>query len=264
MLRSSLLVVSLCFGLLTHGQHWTKKKSVKLSQEPIAYSIDTQQNIYLGFSNGDMIKYDSRGEEMQTYSLSNLSPITLIEAQNNLRTFLFYFDNQQISILDRFSTVPKNYPLSQLEVSLGMVAFPAPDGSFWVVENNPQRLIKIDPLRKSLIMEVQVDLGDSIKFARAFQNILLLSDELGLHVFDQFGAKLQSLDAKLSYFHLLDGSIVGLDARKQKIITLNPFSSKLISAIAAPNIKAKTVFQLKDQYLFVSENEMLFYRLVAD
>ena len=142
-----------------------------------------------------MLKFNAEGVQISNYSLPNQSAITLIEAQNSLKTFLFYFDNQQIITLDRFNTIPKIYDLSDYEVNLGLSACPSPDENFWVIENNPMRIKKIDPLRKTTILEVQTNLGDSIRFMRAYKNLLIVLSEQALHVFDQFGSKSKTAES---------------------------------------------------------------------
>ena len=122
------------FPLYINGQGWEEVRSVDLTQNPSSYTVDYQGNFFLGFEDGKLLKYSPEGEVLENFSLSNYSSITSIDVQNNLKPFLFYFDNQRITILDRFSSVPKNYLLSDLGLEIGMAACPAPDGDFWIIE----------------------------------------------------------------------------------------------------------------------------------
>jgi hypothetical protein len=172
---------------------------------------------------------------------------------------LFYYDNQQITVLDRFSTVPKTYNLFNLNVQIGMMACPAPDGDFWVVENNPQRLKRVNPNRKSTLLEVQISIGDSIKKMQAYQNLLLIADETGIHFFDQFGGFLRSLSIDLLNFQISDGLLY---IYCQKTITIYSLSKgAVVNNIDIPDSKPKAILKLKDTYLFIRDKKLTFYQL---
>ncbi|WP_420577329.1 hypothetical protein [Ekhidna sp.] len=253
LLRISLLVL---FPLVGHSQKWEKVKSWQATKQPTAFSVDYQNNIYMGFSDGGLTKYDSEGELLENFSLSNASSVVLIDVQNNLKPFLFYFDNQQITILDRFSTVPKNYFLADFDVQLGMMACPAPDGNFWVVENNPQRLKKISPLRKSTVLEVQLQLGDSINKMQAYQNLLFISHTNGLHVLDQFGGKIYSVDLLgTTGFQLIGNKVLVFS--KMKITRLN-FTGEVETELYKPELSEGTL-KVKESFLFIKDRTINFY-----
>ncbi|WP_349564742.1 hypothetical protein [Ekhidna sp. MALMAid0563] len=257
-LRFSLLIFC---PFLLQAQSWEKIKQVQIAKSPISYSVDYQGNFYLGFSDGGLIKYNSEGDLLENFSLSNASSITLIDVQNNLKPFLFYFDNQQITILDRFSTVPKNYPLSDLGVQLGMMACPAPDGDFWIVENNPQRLKKINPARKNLILEVQVNIGDSLQRMQAYQNLLFVAHSNGLHTFDQYGGKLYSiaLDDLIS-MQLSQGKLMLFSSKK--ILQINPINGKILNELATPTSSPDGILKIGNHFLVINERTLTFFNLI--
>ena len=257
-LKISFLIFS---PLLIQAQSWERIKEIKLAKTPTSYSADYQGNFYLGFSDGGLTKFNSQGDLLENFSLSNTSAITLIDVQNNLKPFLFYFDNQQITILDRFSTVPKNYPLSDLGIQLGMMACPAPDGDFWIAENNPQRLKKVNPGRKSLILEVQVKLGDSLQKMQAYQNLLIIAHRNGIHTFDQYGGKLYSifLDDLLT-MQLFQGQLFLYSTKK--VLQINPISGKVLIEHSTPSYSLDGMLKIGDQYLIIDERTLTFYNLI--
>lgn len=224
---------------------------------PISYSVDIQDNIYIGLEDGTMLRFDSKGDQTLSYSLPNQSSITLIEAQNTLKTFLFYADNQQIITLDRFSTVPKIYDLAEYGVSFGLMACPSPDENFWVVENNPMRLKKIDPLRKINILEIQTNLGDSIKFMKSYKNLLLVLGNEEMHILDQFGSTLKRLSLDASYFQIVDNHLV-LISRGQ-LLTVDPFSGEEVKKEIPPFQEVLNVLKTHQRTFFIKENSILVY-----
>lgn len=261
MLRSSLLPLSLLFfsGSWIYCQKLSLQKEIVLQSSPTAYSVDIQENFYVGFEDGSMLKFDSEGKQLSSYSFPNQSGITLIEAQNSLKTFLFYFDTQQIITLDRFNTIPKVYDLSDYDVNLALSACPSPDEHFWVIENNPMRIKKIDPLRKATLLEVQVALGDSIRFMRAYKNLLIILSDKELHTFDLFGSKLHSFEnIDASYFQIKDEDIMLLSGNK--LLTINPFSSQIENKVEVADKKADTYLSINRSDILFKEHILLIYR----
>ncbi len=260
LLISGLLISSIwLIPSLLPAQEESGKKIV-LKQQPSAYSSDSESNIYLGFDNGTLRKLDSNGVELQTHSLPNQSSITLIEAQNNRRIFIFYRDIQQVTILDRFSTVPKQYRLIEFDIYLANMACPAQDGSIWIVENNPPVLKKIDLLRKSTIHEAQPDIGDSIRFMRSYQNLLFIADETGLKTLDQFGNLINTYDMSgLTYIQPWKGQLYTLS--NDKLLTVDPYTSLVLKEVELPFEDVKGVLNLLTKSVVIGENYLSFFTL---
>ncbi len=231
---------------------------MKLKATPTAYATDFQNNFYLGFPDGSFIKYDSEAKHQENFSLPNKSAISLIDVQNNLKPFLFYFDIQQITLLDRFSTVPKQYALSEFGIQIAMMACPASDGDFWMIESNPQRLKKINPLRKNTLLEVPLLLGDSIRKMQAYQNLLLICDENSINAFDQFGSFVYKVDQKgLTNFQLVQGHLFAYTETKQLQIEL--FSGRVISSDELPSKSKGTLKLQKKLAILRDDHSLVFY-----
>ncbi|MEO9485848.1 MAG: hypothetical protein ABJG47_20490 [Ekhidna sp.] len=249
------LLIALSFTL--EGQQLEETNSISLKQPPSSYSIDFQGNLYVGFDDGRLSKYDAHGRFLENFSLSNNSSITLIDVQNNLRAFLFYFDIQQVTILDRFSSVPKNYPLSDFSLEISMMACPSPDGDFWIIENNPQRLKKINPLRKATVLEAQISIGNTIRRMQAYQNILVIGDESGLHLFDSFGGIVQTIPIEnLIDFHIAGGQLYAFTANQ--ILEINPFKGVVNATIDQPK-ESKMLLKSRNGFVSVLNKKLTFY-----
>lgn len=256
LLRVSLLLApSFLFA-----QEWVRTKTQKLGQVPATIATDIQGNIFIGFPDGKLTKYNSNGVLLENFSLSNNSSITLVDVQNNLKPFIFYFDNQQITILDRFSSVPKTYLLANFNLDFVMMACPSPDGDFWVLENNPQRLKKLNFNRKNAVLEVQTALGDSIMKMMAYQNLLIIGDEKGIHFYDQFGGfvRLYLIQGLLNF--QVRGGILFVYTKKE----LRKYSlskSEFLNSVELPDLSPDAILKLEDTYIFLQDKSMIFYRL---
>ena len=238
---------------------WEKVKTVDLDKNYASYAIDGQANIYVGFDDGSLVKYGPTGNEILNYSLSNQSPPSLIEPQFQLKTFVFYFDNQFITILDRFKTVPKTYPMREFTDGIVSMACPSPDGNMWIAENNPLVLKKVDLIRKNLILETQPKLGNKIKFMKAYQNILLVLDENGLSIFDQFGGLMHQFRLNANHFTVDKELVYIFDFRNVKVI--DPFSGRIVTESAIPSdIKPDDIVCTSSRIISFQENMMTVYQ----
>ena len=253
-LHYSILAISLSFNCL--GQ-WHLSNTIELPKTLAVFATDSQHNLYVGFQDGSLVKYDASGKEVLNFALSNQSPITLVDPQFQLKTFLFYFDNQLITILDRFKGVPKNYPINEFTNGIVSMACPAPDGSFWMVENNPVLLKKINPNSKQVILETQPDLGSEIRCMRTHQNILLVLSESHLHIFDQFGGLLTRFEV-VSHHFSIDEDVVRL-VNGNKIMDIDPFKGRIIEEVESL-VEDPTFYALLDsRQIYVKGNQLFLY-----
>ncbi|SNT02504.1 hypothetical protein SAMN05421640_2055 [Ekhidna lutea] len=256
-LRISLVIL---VPQLAHTQAWEKTSAIAIKQIPTAFAMDSRSNIFLGFADGSLSRHNSTGKLLENFSMPNSSAITLIDVQNSLKPFLFYYDNQQVAILDRFSAIPKIYSISDFEVSFAMMACPAPDGDIWIIENNPQRLKKINPRRKNTVLEVQISIGDSTRQMLAYQNFLIIGDEKGVHFFDQFGGHIQSISLiGLRNFYVEKGD---LNVYAQNtLFSVNIGGLTLGEQKKVPNAEALGILMINDTLISIENKKLTFYQL---
>ena len=251
-----ILIHSVAIGV---NAQWSKIGEFELDQGPATIAGDFNGHLYVGYNDGSLVKLNTEGKELINYSLPNFSSISLIEPQFQLKTFLYYYDIQQITILDRFNAVPKTYAIRDFDLGIVNMSCPAPDGTFWFVENNPTFLKRIEPNQRTLILEAQPELGMDIRMMRSFQNILMIVDERGLHILDQFGSNLHYYEGDdIQYISLSENSIYFESA--DKVIKMNPFSGEVISEIACPIKQVKTMVYADGKFLFLINNKILSYR----
>ncbi|MEP5610771.1 MAG: hypothetical protein ABJP45_00915 [Cyclobacteriaceae bacterium] len=254
-----LLIISVFLPHFSSGQEMVEKWRETLKRTPTAYSIDSENNSYLGFENGSLQKFSSKGSEVLSFSFPNQSSITQIEAQNNRKIFLFYRDIQQIVLLDRFSTVPRRYGLLDFGINFAESACINPDGTFWLAENNPRTLKKIDLLRNSVIHIVQHKLGDSISIMRTFGNSLLVASENGLHVLDQFGNLNGTIKlAGITYLQSTKNQV--LVTYSNGLVRIDPFKIEIIEKVNSKEFAdSKAVMKFGRDFFVVGDKRIALY-----
>ena len=158
-----------------------------------AVSVDRKGDFYLAFNTGTLSKYDANGHETLNFSPERLGKITLIDAWNPLRLFLFYEDFQSILILDRFLTPTASYDLSAGQ-PFGFIklACPSQDHTFWLIDESYKGLIKYDPMDKQVVLKMPfnsaIPVDSEVLYMREYQNLLFVSLRGGgLFYFDNLG-----------------------------------------------------------------------------
>jgi len=256
-----LLIASTFLPLTSIGQEMVRKWQENFKYPPTTFSIDSENNAYLGFENGGLQKFSSKGSETIAFSLPNQSSITQIEAQNNRKIFLFYRDIQQIILLDRFSTIPRKYDLLDFGINYAESACINPDGTFWIAENNPRTMKKVDLLRNLVVHEVQLELGDSITMMRTTRNLLLVTSENGLHILDQFG--------NLNGTIMLDGITYLQSTNNEVLVTctsglvrIDPFKIEIIEEIDLEEFtNSKAIMKSGSGFFVIDDQGITLYSL---
>lgn len=163
-----------------------------------AFAVDRRGDFYLASASGTLSKYDSGGNEVVNWSPSRLGRITLIDAWNPLKVFVFYREFQSAVILDRFLRPTAQYDLADASIGFVRLACPSQDNSFWLVDDSYNGLLKYDPLEQQVSSRIpfnaSIPVDGNIVFMREYQNVLfvLLSTGTVLH-FDNLGSYQSSM-----------------------------------------------------------------------
>jgi hypothetical protein len=161
--------------------------------------------------------------------------------------------------LDRFTSIPRKYDIQEFGIQYGKATCFSPDGTFWIAEINPQRLKKYDPLRNIVIHEVQHNLGDSISKMRTFGSLLLIANEKGLHILDQFGNLNGTVHLKgVSYFQIINNLV--LVTHQNGFTSIDPFRIEVLESNQSDTFLDKlAIMKLDDEFVTISEYQISFY-----
>ncbi|MEP0368902.1 MAG: hypothetical protein ABJN36_05300 [Cyclobacteriaceae bacterium] len=254
------LISHLCFG-----QEWSLEQTIKPKREITAVSVDSKDLIYLGTAGGEVIRYTNTGEEDEYFSALNNSSVSAIQAWNRLKVFVFYRDQQTASILDRFTTTPKNINLSDLGLQYAWLFAPGIDNSYWALSTETRELIKYDDQNLSRLFSIPIQKDIKINdpvYLRAYKNLIILIDhKSGLWVFDQFGdfkgnikeSGIKHLDIKEGLAHCVVAD---------ELVAIDLFKMEVMSRKKAPESGAFwSVVISGDRYVFFTRERAEIYSL---
>lgn len=260
-LKVSVLLAWILMATPCLSQSWTLIRSTDLSDPVSSFSIDSDSYLYIGSEYGDLTTFDSLAIETKHYSEIANSSLTLIESWNRLKLFLFYRDLQKISILDRFSTTPADYNLSDFGVQYAWLAAPGIDNSIWMLSTDYNELKKYDLQTRQLLLSTPLQQPLShASHLRAYQNLVIISDrKKGIFCFDQFGNLLYHHRVEgIEHFQISEGKLLFLHS---SLVTLmDPFQPSEAETMKAPEGAFRGVLNSGKYYHFIKKSKIVVYR----
>ena len=162
---------------------------------------DHLSNTYLLSDKNALIKFDSTGTAVATYTNQRLGLATSVDAANPLKLLVWYPDFQTVVWLDRTLSEMGRMQFSALgRYAISTVAMSA-DGNIWAFDESVSTALKLN-LSGELLLESQpLSAAIGVRFSATRirdngQTIALADPQSGLCSLDQFGA-LQRFDPGL-------------------------------------------------------------------
>lgn len=228
---------------------------------PVAVSIDRLNNIYIADKKGNLNQYVN-GVLTQTFSPQKPGSITLVEAWNPLKIFVFYTDFQEYLFLDRFLTSAQRFNMEDFAGFSGLATI-SNDNNLWLVDYTNFGLRKYDIGFRQFTIERPFDLildpeKYEITFIREYQNLVFISDSAsGILVFDNMGNYLRKISAReVNYFSFKDDYLYYLS--EDSLVANHIYSSDK----KVTTLPEKALFALPyNQYLaLITEDSLKIYR----
>ncbi len=249
------------------AQELNKVKSVDFEHEVVHVSIDRQGHVYIASANGDIDRYDSQGNLAYHFSPDTKGNVSLIEAWQGLRTFVFYRDFQQFLFLDRFLTTPNRLNIgTELSRYYQWVTL-AGDNNLWMVDQQELSLKKFDIEINEFMLETPFNLNlDPENFElthiREYQNLLFISDlNSGVLVFDNLGNYLETLPVKgLNYFSFNERELLGISTNNTLVFI--DLYNKTKRTLDVPGDDKQFVLQEKNNLYIIYNYKMEVYKFV--
>ncbi len=239
-------------------------RSTKIDS-PSKVSVDQAGNIYVADQTGNLFLFDPEGTLQSDYSPPHPARISLLEAWQGLRIFLFFRDLQQYAFLNRFLINPKgNYDFSN--TGFVEMAAPSSDNNIWLIDQTDFSMKKYLIFQQQTGSSTPFDLlldpeHYEIDFIKEYQNKVFVADKnSGILLFDNFGNFIKKYNQPgLKEFNFFDNYLYFIDKSQIVLIDLYNDNRQTVPLPAAKNYRHLIVFG--DRYYLFDENGMDIYHL---
>lgn len=160
---------------------------------PTTISKDRNGNVYFLAPNRSLLRIDSLGNPLGTFSPPSRGRIASIDAWNPMKILLFYEDRQELFLLDRFLRPIGNTTLNDINYrGTAKAAALASDDSFWLFDETNLTLSKLNMQLRKVTIETPLNLilekeRFNVRQLREYQNMVYMLDANGIFVFDNLG-----------------------------------------------------------------------------
>jgi hypothetical protein len=232
---------------------------------PARVSIDRAGNIYVADPSGTLFRYNQKGEKQLDYSPSHPAEITLLEAWQGLRIFLFFRDLQQYALLSRYLNNPQgNYNFRN--TGFVLMATPSYDNNIWLIDQSDFSMKKYGIFEQDILSSTPFDLlldpdHYEISFMKEYQNKLFVADKnSGILLFDNLGNFIRKYNRPgLDEFNFFKDYIYFIDGDHILMIDLYDDHKETIPIPPAKNYRHILIFN--DTYYLFNDTGMDIYRM---
>ncbi len=260
--------VFLIFTLLFFTREADKKlqliREIKINT-PSKASIDRAGNIYVVDNTDQLYRFDPIGEFQLDYSPPKPAEITLMEAWQGLRIFLFFRDLQEYSFLNRYlANQQGNYSF----INIGFVEMAAPsyDNNIWLIDQVDFSMKKYDIFKQETLSTTPFDLllnpeQYEITFIKEYQNKVYVGDRnSGILLFDNFGNFIRKYSQPgLNSFNFYKDIIYFID--NGKIILINLYNDDHQEITLPKEGPYHHVLIFEERYYLFTDSSMQIYKL---
>lgn len=186
-LKAKIILICLFYCTISDAQqlHLLEKKTFQ--KDISAYCTDSKNNYYLAFD-GSIEKYNNSNQLISRYSIPAQATISSMAVWNTFKLFAFSKIAQEITVLDRFTSVPKNYKLLDFSDNFISATCPSTDGNVWIIESNPQVFKKINLLTNQVLSESQLPIEEPVSKIFNYQNLIFLTTDSLVFLLDQYAS----------------------------------------------------------------------------
>lgn len=220
---------------------------------------DKLAQLYVVTTKNDLIKYNSKGEELFRYTNNTLGELKLVDVTDPFNVLLYYPEFLTVLTLNRTLNLSGEFSLFDLNVvDVPSVAM-SNDNNIWLYDDVSFQIIKVD--RNGETLENSENLNN--QFSKMLQpnfiverdNWLYVNDsELGILVFDTYGQFSKAIDVKgLLDFQVLDNQLVYRKGEELKSFHLQALNKMVIEL--PQGISKEHQLSIQRERLFVKKEK---------
>ncbi len=261
-MKAEFVILAMSLTLPSLCQTWVKVDSIEIEGEISTYTTDYMSNLYVATTDGKLLRFNPDSRESQIFSVPDIANITLIEAWNPLRPFIFSRDQQEFFYVERFTSSSNIYSLSDLTREYVELATRGTDNSIWIVESPNLQLKKFNESDGTLILEIPIGRLyniQSLDYLKAYKNLLIASSsDNGIYLFEQFGNMLEHVPEKgISSFIISEDKLVSTVNDQMVVIDLNELKKEALTG--PPDYTGLVI--IGKRYFFLRNNTIDIYIL---
>jgi len=224
------------------------------------FSTDNLQNIYAVTTDYKVVKYDSSGQLLHTYTNKSLGQPTSLDVSNPMKLLLYYKDFSTIIWLDNTLSEIAETQLAPIGIIQSPVVCLSQDGNFWVYDEADQRLKKINS-QLEVIYEGPNVQAISNKTIEPFlmieenQQLFVSDSSQGVFVFDEYGNFKNKIPTKgITNFQVENNQLLYKGnnlANIYQLKTMEEHSIKLPDTAIQVQIESHRIFLLQKEQIAV-------------
>ena len=179
--------------------------------------IDNLGNIYV-YTEKAIVKYNSIGKLLYSYSVTNATKITKIDVLNPLRILVFFKDINQVVFLDNtLSETGININLNNIDLQLSTLVCNSSNKGIWVFDSQNIEISHLsntlETISKTgnLAILLQQEIQPTNMFE--FNNQLYLINRKSILVFDIFGTFIKEIPFECSQCSITENAIYNCEKR---------------------------------------------------
>ncbi len=210
--------LSTLFFTKSFAQESSKNKRIEILNAK-SISLDNGGNVFVSNKDGEIFKFDAYGKKLETYSPQKKANISLLEAWNSIKIFVFFKELQEYVMLERFLTTKSNLNFENTDIGFARLATMGSDYNLWLFDDSDFSLKKFDIQFSKTIFKAPLDLifGNKdydLTFIREYQNYLYVNDKnSGVLVFDLYGNYKKNIAIKnVEQFSFYENKLISFSA----------------------------------------------------
>ena len=184
------------------AQSWTAVDSMSIHSSLSAASTDAVGNLYLADKQGTLSRYSPDLRKQESFSEQQIRLISSLDADQLLRIFAFYEENQKYQLFNRFLNPmhpPRDFKL-KANSRLNSATMSS-DQMIWLVDETNFRLLKYNPILEEVILDTDLSYYINgtlqVNQLQEHNNRLFLHQQNEILVFDFMGNFISKLPLTL-------------------------------------------------------------------
>lgn len=259
--QSTIFLWSIAISYFAQSQEVLPQPILEIHQSAKFFEVDQLNQIYIVTPQDQLIKYDVTGKQLFDFSDQTLGDLTHIDVTDPFNVLLYYADYQNIVLLDRTLSIPRQLSLLDLDlVNVNAVGL-SRDNHIWVYDNNVFRLKKYNAQGQLLAQSADLSLLlnttlNPIHLKEVDGQVYLNDPAVGLILFDLFGQYISTIGIReLENYQIIDEQLAYRVGETIRVYNLKSnLESKLLELKLSKEVEQ---VRLAKDYYFTLASESL-------